>query len=312
MKFFMAQNEDGELRIASSSNNTTMDGNGWYQIDSVQNFTDIDNFNEQKEDHIGVYGNQYLTQLVIPSWTDNRNKIHSSNCYFLYSSGFGTGNYYTVSQFFPLSYSGNEIKEAYRLLTKPKSIRNNQRLQYIDYSDKINLINNQYNSNTLITYISEIVIADISSEKQNLKDNLNNILFGQDLFFQIIINPQNNSTINKNIQFDLEIYGFKGSSLDKEVKLFSNILFSIITNNSNYHKVQTINKYFALSKILINLKNDKITKIIIKNTNKRPADNNSYIKSFICYMPYFTWVNTIMQSKNYSGCYLQEKKEVIK
>ena len=90
MKFLMAQNEAGDLRIASSKNDTTLDGDGWYRINSVNNFENIKKSENEPTPPIHVYS-QEIKQLTIPSWQDNRKwkepqleRIHLPCCYFLY------------------------------------------------------------------------------------------------------------------------------------------------------------------------------------------------------------------------------------
>ena len=209
MKFLMAQNEAGDLRIASSKNDTTLDGDGWYKINSVNDFKNIEKSENEPTPPIHVYS-QEIKQLTIPSWQDNRKwkeqqqqRIHLPCCYFLYNYNRGI---YGISEIIPTSYNGQKIKEAYRLLTNTNNnnLDGKEHLQYIDYSDTEHV--NKLIQKTYTTMPSSIVIAN------NESDNLNNILIGQDLFFQIEISKQNSSTSDKYIQFDFKLYGYKTKS----------------------------------------------------------------------------------------------------
>lgn len=297
MKFFMAQNEDGELKIASSSNNTTMDDLGWYEIQSAQNFKEIDNSKELKLNEPKLTLNTGdITQLIVPYWVDSREKEHFPNCYFLYSSGRA---YFTnkISEIFPISYNNGKIKEVYRTIALSDNINYEQRLQYVDYSDKVNittLIN--YKPNNKILYFDKIIVADETNQ-----DNLNKVLLEQDLFFQLKIRQQGYS---KKIQFDIKIMGLEGSAFDQETELVSERLFYIITNKNDIGTEITFSKIFPISKFIN--KYYKITKIIVEKSTSITTDDNSYLTSFNCYLPYFTWVNTTIQAKNFSGIYLKE------
>lgn len=298
MKFFMAQNESGDLRIASSENNTTLDGDGWYKINSVNNFENIEKSEDEPTPPIHVYG-QEIKQLTIPSWQDNRKwrepqqqRIHLPCCYFLYNYNRGI---YSISEIIPTSYNGQKIKEAYRLLTNTSNnIDGKEYLQYIDYSDTEHV--NKLIQKTYTTMPSSIVIAN------NESDNLNNILIGQDLFFQIEISKQ--GSYEEKFQFDFKLYGYKTESdyndqTKKEEELFSTELFAITSSSPG--SSLTINKLISISDIIV--KYYKITKVIVQKN--KPTSTTSSLKNFYCYLPYFTWVNVPIQIKTISGYYLQ-------
>ena len=310
MKFVMAQNEDGELRIASSSNNETLDDLGWYKIRSADDFKNVAKSEDITNPPVFRISNHNITQLVLPSWTDNREKTHSSTSYFLSNYNNIKPYIYTISEIFPISYDGLKVQEAYRLLTKLyNGIDRQEHLQYIDYSDTENTIKLvQQKPDIRIQYFTSIIIAN-----NEFIDNLNNILMGQDLFFKIKILKQNSSTTNKYIQFDLKLYGYETSydyendtSEEKTGKeLFSTRLFYITTNRNNMGYSSTINKLISISDVIV--KYYKITQVIVTKNTSVTTDTNSYLESFDCYLPYFTWVNVPLQVKTISGYYLQNR-----
>lgn len=288
MKFFMAQNEDGELRIASSSNNTTMDGDGWYEIDKENNFNNINSSN------IEMNRNR-IKQLIIPTWTDSRKKVHPSINYFLYNFNKIKDN--TISEVLPLSYTSIDVKEVYRMITKQSSSINEiNQLQYVDYSDT--------NTNKLVDKSNFSLTNGYTITIANNDSNLERILLGQDLFFNINIIRQNYSSKASYIYLNVEIYGHTTKE-EPESLLFStnNNFIKFLTSKNNTGTSLSYQKSLSISDLLTIYYN--ITRIIVKIKVDDTSANPSRVTSFICYLPYFDWVNSTVQTKEITGCYLQ-------
>lgn len=288
MKFFMAQNEDGELRIASSSNNTTMDGDGWYEIDKENNFNSINSSN------IEMNRNR-IKQLIIPTWKDSRKKVHPSINYFLYNFNKIKDN--TISEVLSLSYTSIGVKEVYRMITKQSSSINEiNQLQYVDYSDT--------NTNKLVDKSNFSLTNGYTITIANNDSNLERILLGQDLFFNINIIRQNYSSKASYIYLNVEIYGHTTKE-EPESLLFStnNNFIKFLTSKNNTGTSLSYQKSLSISDLLTIYYN--ITRIIVKVKVDDTSANSSRVTSFICYLPYFDWVNSIVQTKEITGCYLQ-------
>ena len=288
MKFFMAQNEDGELRIASSSNNITTDNLRWDTINEENNFNNINSSN------IEMSRNR-VKQLIIPTWTDSRGQTHSSINYFLYNFNKIKDN--TISEVLPLSYTSIYVKEAYRMITKSSSSINEiNQLQYVDYSDK--------NTNKLVDKSNFHLTNNYTITIANNDSNLDSILLGQDLFFNINIFTQNNSSKPSYIYLNVEIYGHTTKEKPESL-LFStnNNFIKFLTSRSNISTSLSYKKSLSISDLLTIYYN--ITRIIVKVKVDDTSANPSRVTSFICYLPYFDWVNSTVQIKDIEGCYLQ-------